>query len=439
MGNPLFAFLFISCFLSLFCHAAKNTITQGESLRDGETVISEGQNFELGFFSPGNSSSRYVGIWYYNMTDPAVIWVANRGSPISDKSGVLRIGDDGNLRVLDGNNSEVWSSNASITSRNTTARLEISGNLLLSGSDNRDYWQSFNDPTDTFLPGMRVEVNDQMGENRAFISWKSANDSSTGSYTMGVDPRGSPQIVIWEGVNRRWRSGHWDGRVFLGVPNMTGHYMYGFGLSKKDNNGSSYFTYTPIKSGDKLRFRIGWDGYEEQLIWEEDKVKWGVLQSQPANECEHYNKCGDFGVCSVSDSPICTCMKGFDPRYPDQWSRGNWSGGCLRRTQLQCQRNVSNVTVGNDGEDGFFDLKCMKLPDFTDLTNLRFNESCEDKCLQNCSCVAYSQVNGIGCMIWNGDLIDIQHFAKGGNTLSIRLAHADLGGKLKSHCHCYCS
>jgi hypothetical protein len=95
--------------------------------------------------------------------------------------------------------------------------------------------------------------------------------------------------------------------------------------------------------------------------------------------------------------------------------------------------------VGNDGEDGFFDLKCMKLPDFTDLTNLRFNESCEDKCLQNCSCVAYSQVNGIGCMIWNGDLIDIQHFAKGGNTLSIRLAHADLGGKLKSHCHCYCS
>jgi hypothetical protein len=404
-------------------------------------VISEGQNFELGFFSPGNSSSRYVGIWYYNNTDPAVIWVANRGSPISDKSGVLRIGDDGNLMVFDGNNSEVWSSNASITSRNTTARLGISGNLILSGSDNRDYWQSFNDPTDTFLPGMRVEVNDQMGENRAFISWKSANDSSTGSYTMGVDPRGSPQIVIWEGENRRWRSGHWDGRVFLGVPNMPGNYMYGFGLSEKDNNGSRYFTYTPINSGDKLRFRIGWDGYEEQLIWEEDKGKWGVIQSQPdsANDCELYNKCGDFGVCSVSDSPICTCMKGFDPRYPDQWNRGNWSGGCLRRTQLQCQRNISNVTVGNDGEDGFFDLKCMKLPDFTDLTNMRVNESCEDKCLQNCSCVAYSEVEEIGCMIWTGDLIDIQHFATGGNTLSIRLAHADLGGKLKSHCHCNCS
>lgn len=404
-------------------------------------MISEGQNFELGFFSPGNSSSRYFGIWYYNVSDLLVIWVANRGSPISDKSGVLTIGDDGNLMVLNGNNDSVWSSNASITSRNTTATLDITGNLILSGStDNRVYWQSFNDPTDTYLPGMRVEVNPQMGENRPFTSWKSANDSSIGSYSMGVDPRGSPQIVIWEGEQRRWRSGQWDGRVFTGIPNMTGNYMYGFALSDMDNNGSRYFTYTPLKSGDKLRFRIRWDGYEAQLIWQEDKGNWGLLQSQPANECELYNKCGDFGVCSVYDSPICSCMEGFDPRYPDQWNRGNWSGGCLRRTQLQCQRNISNVTVGNDGEDGFFDLNSMKLPDFTDLRGWGLNnESCMDKCLQNCSCAAYAEVDGIGCMIWSGDLIDVQHFATGGNTIHIRLAHADLFGKLKSHCNCYCS
>lgn len=435
MGIPLFSFFFISCFLSLFCRAA-NTITQGQSFSDGQTVISDGQNFELGFFSPGNSSLRYVGILYYNITDRSVIWVANRENPISDKSGFFRIGDDGNLMVFDGNNNSVWSSNASIPSKNTTASLGSDGNLILYGSDKQmSYWQSFNDPTDTYLPGMRVEVNAQRGENRAFTSWKSANDSSTGSYSMGVDPRGSPQIVVWEGENRRWRSGHWDGRIFSGVPNMTANYMYGFGLSDP-MNGSRYFTYTPHNSEDKLRFRIRWDGYEEQLIWEKDKGKWGVMQSQPANECELYNKCGDFGVCTVSDSPICSCMKGFDPRYPNQWNMGNWSGGCVRRTQLQCQRNM---TVENDGEDGFFDMKCMKLPDFTDLTQVGFNESCEDKCLQNCSCAAYADVDGIGCMIWNGDLIDVQHFPTGGNTIHIRLAYADLGGKFQSYCHCYCS
>lgn len=433
VGIFLFLFLFISYFLSLFCHAA-NTITQGQPIRDGQTVISEGQNFELGFFSPANSSSRYVGIWYYSLPEKAVIWVGNRESPISDQSGVLWIGENGNLMVLDGNNKSVWSTNASIPSQNATAALNDEGDLILSGSDNKVYWQSSNDPTDTFLPGMRVQVNAEMGENRAFTSWKSANDPSPGRYSLGVDPRASPQIVVWEGEDRRWRSGHWDGRIFSGVPNMTGNYLYGFGLSDLEN-GSRYFTYTPSNAADKLRFRIRWDGYEEQLRWQKDTGNWSVIQSQPANQCELYNKCGDFAVCSASDSAMCSCMKGFVPKYTDQWNKGNWSGGCMRSTQLQCQRNVSNIA---EETDGFFDLMCMKLPDFPDLMVVDSDETCEGMCLQNCSCIAYAEVNGIGCMIWKRDLVDVQHFAKGGNKLRIRLAHSELG-KVQLLCCCHSS
>ncbi|KAG6692423.1 G-type lectin S-receptor-like serine/threonine-protein kinase B120 isoform X1 [Carya illinoinensis] len=426
----LLSFFFISYFLSLFCHAA-NLSTQGNSIKDGQTVKSEGENFELGFF--GNSSARYVGIWY-SIPEPSVIWVANREKPISDKSGVLSIGENGNLTVFDGNNVSVWSSNVSIASTNTTAKLDHSGNLILSGSDNKVYWESFNVSTDTFLPGMKVKVNAEEGENRFFTSWKSADDPSAGAYSMGIDPRASPQIVIWEGENRRWRSGHWDRQIFSGVPNMTGSYLYGFGLSDSEN-GSRYFTYTPINTTDKLKFRIRWDGYEEQLRWDEykgDGGEWTLIQYQPSNDCDFYNKCGDFGVCSAADSPnICKCMKGFVPRNADQWNRGNWSGGCVRRTELQCQREISNVTGENDGEDGFFDLPCMKLPDFADLETLGFTEDCSDKCLKNCSCTAYTNVNGIGCMIWKGDLVDVQHFKRGGNTLHIRLAHSELGGKNK--------
>ncbi|KAL0012576.1 hypothetical protein SO802_007684 [Lithocarpus litseifolius] len=103
-------------------------------------------------------------------------------------------------------------------------------------NDSKKLWESFNDPTDSFLPGMRVQVNAEMGENRAFTSWKSASDPSPGNYTMGVDPQASPQIVIWEGEHRRWRSGYWDGRTFSGVPNITASsYMYGFKLSDLEN------------------------------------------------------------------------------------------------------------------------------------------------------------------------------------------------------------
>ncbi|KAM3749536.1 hypothetical protein ACB098_05G193100 [Castanea mollissima] len=363
----LFSFFFISYYLSLLSHAANNTITQGQNLSDGQTLISDGQIFQLGFFSPASSSLRYVGIWYYNIQEkePSVIWVANREKPLFDKKGVLRFKEDGNLMVVAGNNTEVWSSNASIVSPNTTATLDDTGNLILSSNDSKNHWESFNDPTDTFLPGMRVQVNAEMGENRAFTSWKSASDPSPGNYSMGVDPQASPQIVIWEGEHRRWRSGYWDARTFSGIPDITSSYMYGFKLSDLENQSS--------------------------------------------------------------------CMQGFVPMDPDQWYKGNWSGGCTRRTELQCQRNLSSVTQETAGEDGFVDVKCSKLPDFATLEAVPpgSNESCESKCLNNCSCTAYAVASGIGCLIWKGNMLDVHQFPRAGNTLKIRLADSELGGKRK--------
>ena len=436
----LFSFFFISYYLSLLSHAA-NTITQSQNLSDGQNLTSDYQNFQLGFFSPANSSLRYVGIWYHNIQEkePSVIWVANRRNPLFDKKGVLLFGEDGNLMVVDGNNTKVWSSNASIISANTTAMLHDTGNLILSSNDGKNHWESFNDPTDTFLPGMRVQVNAEMGENRTLTSWKSASDPSPGNYSMGVDPQASPQIVIWEGEHRRWRSGYWDGRTFSGVPNITSNYMYGFKLSDWVNE-SGYLTYTPMNSSDKLRFRIRWDGYEEQLRWQEGGSKWDTIQTQPADkECELYNFCGNFGLCNELSSHVCSCMQGFDPVDPDQWNKGNWSGGCRRRTELQCQRNLSSVTQETAGEDGFLDVKCSKLPDLAILVGGTPDsiESCENKCLNNCSCTAYAVASGIGCLIWKGDLLDVHQFPRAGNTLRIRLADSDLG-KVYSRCYCYC-
>jgi hypothetical protein len=54
-------------------------------------------------------------------------------------------------------------------------------------------------------------------------------------------------------------------------------------------------------------------------------------------------------------------------------------------------------------------------------------DACREMCLNNCSCKAYAHVSQIQCMIWNGDLIDVQHFVEGGNTLYVRLADSELG------------
>ena len=62
------AFLFLSAsfflFYFVFSHAA-DTITQTQSLSDSEgtTLVSKDGGFVLGFFSPGDSTNRYLGIW----------------------------------------------------------------------------------------------------------------------------------------------------------------------------------------------------------------------------------------------------------------------------------------------------------------------------------------------------------------------------------------
>ncbi|CAN0887269.1 hypothetical protein LINGRAHAP2_LOCUS15581 [Linum grandiflorum] len=42
--------------------------------RDGSLVISRGGKFALGFFSPGSSSYRYLGIWYHGLPNRTAIF-----------------------------------------------------------------------------------------------------------------------------------------------------------------------------------------------------------------------------------------------------------------------------------------------------------------------------------------------------------------------------
>ncbi|XP_027191297.1 G-type lectin S-receptor-like serine/threonine-protein kinase B120 isoform X2 [Cicer arietinum] len=267
----------------------------------------------------------------------------------------------------------------------------------------------------------------EKNQNPTFWSWKSTKDPSFGNYTMSVDSDASPQIVVFEGEKRRWRSGYWDGRVFTGVPNMTGSYLFGFRLNTNDKGGR-YFVYEALNNSDKIRFQIGWDGYERQLRWNEDEKEWNVLQTEPSKKCEFYNSCGGFAVCDVSHSQVCRCIQGFEPTDMNSWKNGNWSKGCKRMTPLKAETGSNS-----SGEDGFLVQRDLKLPDFAHLVNAVDTNECENNCLKNSSCTAYANAIGIGCMIWFGELADVQSLENYGNALNIRLADSDLGdGKKKT-------
>ncbi|KAM3270075.1 hypothetical protein P3S67_029981 [Capsicum chacoense] len=135
-----------------------DTLSANESISSGQTIISSGGNFELGFFRPGDSRSFYIGIWYKKMYPQTVVWVANRDKPLDRADANLIIGQ-GNLVLLDRLQNTIWSALAGNINQNisVTAVLLDDGNLMLSDVSNAStpllLWQSFDYPTHIFLPG----------------------------------------------------------------------------------------------------------------------------------------------------------------------------------------------------------------------------------------------------------------------------------------------
>ena len=132
--------------------------------------------------------------------------MANRLNPVVGSSGVLQIGEDGNLVIMDGQNL-TWSTVVSSVSNGSIVELLDSGNLVLrEGDSNGSFiWQSFDYPSDCFLQNMKVGLNLKTGEKRFLTSWRSDNDPSPGNFTLGVDQQKLPQGLVWKGSARYWR------------------------------------------------------------------------------------------------------------------------------------------------------------------------------------------------------------------------------------------
>jgi len=94
----------------------------------------------------------------------------------------------------------------------------------------------------------------------------------------------------------------------------------------------------------------------------------------------------------------------------------------VRRTELHCQGNSS----GKDA-NVFYTVPNIKPPDFYEYANSQNAEECHQNCLHNCSCLAFSYIPGIGCLMWSKDLMDTRQFSAAGELLSIRLARSELG------------
>ncbi|KAL6184350.1 hypothetical protein ACLB2K_045752 [Fragaria x ananassa] len=221
------------------------------------------------------------------------------------------------------------------------------GNFVVKDVTGADMWESFNDPSDSLLPSM-------LGRQIFLTSWGSDDDPSPGIFKVGQSAELPSQSFIWiNGSIPHWRSGPWDQSKYIGV--------------------------TP-----------GTSGKNWYLDWESWK-----------SPCDNYGACGPFGVCRASESPICKCLKGFTPKSNEEWSKRNWTGGCVRQTNLSCETHT-NESVSSKSEDGVLKLERLKVPDFHQylipLAQDKF-EDCKIQCLSEGKLIKLiASLTAIGCM-----------------------------------------
>jgi hypothetical protein len=425
LSTVFFSYAFLLC-SSLLCCFARDTITYPRgSISDdgGETLVSAGKRFELGFFTT-EQNERYVGIWYYRSNPRIVVWVANRNSPLLDDGGVLAVTDDGNLKILDKNGDPFWSTELQSTSKPgyRVAKLLDSGNLVFGDSNTlltNILWQSFEHPTDTFLSGMK------MSGNLKLTSWKSQVDPKEGYFTFKLDEERN-QFVILNDFIKRWTSG--ESSDFFSserMPDGIAFFLSNFTRSVPNSKGSK----TGPSPSDYNNTRIRLDVKGELQYWNFDVyTNWSLQWFEPRDKCSVFNACGNFGSCNLYNMLACRCLPGFEPISQENWRNGDFSGGCIR----------SAAACGKNGT--FLSLKMMRVGQPETSFVVEDEKKCREECLNKCRCQAYSFVNAEVnmrrerqpsnniCLIWMDDLKDLQEeYSYGGPDLFVRVAISDIG------------
>ncbi|PHT47233.1 hypothetical protein CQW23_11441 [Capsicum baccatum] len=224
-----------------------SSILKGQNLSDYQLLVSENRFFKMQFFSPSKSRKRYLGIFYaranldmYNDVinggvDDKALWIANRDDPITDTSGSLMIAPDGRLVISHGEGKVILLSATPTAATNLTAVLLDNGNFVLrelnpNGSVKGTLWQSFDYPTDTLLPGMKLGINLRTGHEWSLTSWVNHQLPASGSFTFGLDPNGTNQLIILWMDKVYWKSGPWP----------SGHLAFKY----VSNEDEKYFNFT---------------------------------------------------------------------------------------------------------------------------------------------------------------------------------------------------
>ncbi|RVW76134.1 G-type lectin S-receptor-like serine/threonine-protein kinase SD1-13 [Vitis vinifera] len=214
--------------------------------------------------------------------------------------------DRASITIIQARMKEIfWSSNVSSAALNSSAQLLDSGNLVLQDKNSgRIMWESFQHPSNSFVQNMKLRSNIK-------------------------------------------NSGPSNGQTFIGIPNMNSVFLYGFHLF--NHQSDVYATFSHEYASILWYYILTPQGTLLEIIKDGSMDKLKVTWQNKKSKCDVYGKCGAFGICNSKNSPICSCLRGYQPKYTEEWNSGDWTGGCVKKKPLTCEK------MNGSREDGKVD------------------------------------------------------------------------------------
>lgn len=374
--NIFFHYCF--CYSIISSYSQSDTLKQGHQLTNAEYLVSTGKVFTLGFFSPfeeqtigyfnpESAQNSYIGIWYTYDKSKTPVWIANQNKPISRKFGALKIDSNGDLKILEKGQTQLLLKSNQDASKRAAVLTDI-GNFVLrklnsdGSTGDKIFWQSFDYPTDTLLLGMRLGFNNKTGQSWSLSSWVSDRFPAPGPFTLGLDPKGTKQLMMWRRGKIQWRSGlwhNWNNGNFLNLKN----YPYKFDYVSNDDE--KYFTLSVENTWWHTSFPM------YKIDWQGDILKFDSSISDRSRYSEK------------TLTPVVKCRS------------QTYHPGCVKPNLPECRsKSWFDRSRGYALSEGVKYESRNKILGMVD---------CGEKCLSNCSCVAYSPFypNGTGCELWN--------------------------------------
>ncbi|XP_042488515.1 G-type lectin S-receptor-like serine/threonine-protein kinase LECRK2 [Macadamia integrifolia] len=153
---------FSSLLFPLFLAASQaSNVTFGNHLiaaDGGSPWTSLSCDFAFGFPHLEDNNSFLLCIWFYQIPKQTIVWYVNGTGNPAPKNSKIELTTGGQLQLTDPTGQELWKAEIINSSNVAYAAMLGNGNFVLESKDFVHIWETFNQPTDTILPGQKLQV-----------------------------------------------------------------------------------------------------------------------------------------------------------------------------------------------------------------------------------------------------------------------------------------